>query len=137
MRSLLLLACVATAGAHDIPADLAVHAFVKPAGNKLQLIVRMPLRAVRDVDFPEFSRGYLDIEKLSPQLPGLALLWIGNVVEIEEDGVRLMNPRVIATQLSFESDRSFESFELARDHITGPKLANSANGNLEKLQFLF
>jgi len=135
MRSLLLVACLATAAAHDIPADMRVHAFVKPAGDQLQLVVRMPLRAIRDFDFPEFGKGYLDIEKLTPQLSDLALLWIANVVEIDEDGSRLTNPRILATQLSFESDRSFESFEQAYAHITGPKLANSDNAIWNQVLF--
>jgi len=95
----------------------------------------MPLRAIRDFDFPEFGKGYLDIEKLTPQLSDLALLWIANVVEIDEDGSRLTNPRILATQLSFESDRSFESFEQAYAHITGPKLANSDNAIWNQVLF--
>ncbi len=38
--------------AHDIPSDVTVHAFVKPAGGRLQLLVRVPLKAIRDLDFP-------------------------------------------------------------------------------------
>ena len=123
----LLLNSASGASAHDIPSDLTVHAFVKPAAGRLQLLVRVPLKAIRDVDFPERGRGYLDVEKLAPQLPDLATLWIANVVEIYEADARLTNPRVAATQVSFESDKSFGSFDQALAHITGPKLTNSAN----------
>ena len=129
----LLLATVSWA--HDIPADLTVHAFVKPVGGKMQLLVRMPLRAIRDVDFPEYGRGYLDVEQLAPQLADLAALWVANVVEIDEGNSRLTTPRVAATQLSFEADRSFESFEQALAHTTGPRLRNDANSVWNQVLF--
>src|SRR6185369_3002615 len=92
------LAQAGNAAAHDIPSDLTVHAFVKPAGERLQLLVRVPLKAIRDLDFPERERGYLDVEKLSLQLPDAATLWISNFVEIYEGETRLANARVAATQ---------------------------------------
>jgi hypothetical protein len=99
------------AGAHDIPADVTAQVFVRPAGHRLELLVRVPLRAIRDVEFPERPGGYLDTGRLAPQLPDAATLWIAQFVEIYEDGVRLPKPAVVATQLSLESDRSFVSFE--------------------------
>jgi hypothetical protein len=35
------------AAAHDVPDDVKVQAFVKPSGEKLQLLVRVPLSAMR------------------------------------------------------------------------------------------
>ena len=121
------LAHVGSAPAHDIPSDLTVHAFVKPAGERLQLLIRVPLKAIRDLDFPERERGYLDVEKLAVRLPDAATLWISNFVEIYEGDTLLPKPRLAATQVSIESDRSFASFEEALAHITGPKLSSSAN----------
>ena len=42
----LLAACVVGAAAHDVPADIRINAFVKPAGNRLELLVRVPLAAM-------------------------------------------------------------------------------------------
>ena len=100
---------------------------VKPEGDRLQLLVRMPLQSIRDVEFPEFGPGYLDIDRLAPQLTDLATLWIANDVEIHENGRRLPLPRVAATQISIQSDRSFASADEAIAHITQPLLPNSAN----------
>ena len=122
-----LLALAASAAAHDIPSDVAVHMLVKPAGERLQLLVRVPLRSMRDADFPEIEGGYLDVETLAPELPDLAAVWISNFVEIHEGETRLPQPRVVATQISVPSDRSFASFDEALAHITGPQLPNSAN----------
>ena len=112
---------------HDIPKDATILAFAKPAGQRLHLLVRVPLKAMRDVDFPIQERGNLDLVKLAPLLPDAATIWIGDLIEIYEGESRLPAPRIVATQISLESDRSFASYEEAPAHVTGPKLANEAN----------
>ena len=34
--------------AHDVPLDATVHAFVKPEGNVLRLLIRVPLKGLAD-----------------------------------------------------------------------------------------
>ena len=123
----LFLVSALPAGAHDIPADVAVQMMLKPEGRQMRMLVRLPLKAMRDVVFPEQGGGFLDIDRLAPLLPDAATVWIGQFVELSEDGRRLPKPRVAAVQISYESDRSFASFESALTHVTGPRLANSAN----------
>ena len=62
--------------AHDIPGDVSVHAFVKPEGERLRVLVRLPLEAMLDVNFPLNGPGYLDIEGARPLLPDAAMLWL-------------------------------------------------------------
>ena len=126
---MLLLAVVATA--HEIPRDATVHAFVRPRAQQLQLIVRAPLGVIRDIAFPEDARGYLKVEELAPLLPDLVTVQIADLIEIYERDRRLPRPRVAATQISLESDRSLASFDEAVAHITGPKLPNSGECRLE------
>jgi hypothetical protein len=123
----LFLPLTGSAAAHDIPSDVAAQVFLKPEGERLQLLIRTPLKAMRDVEFPEFGPGYLDVERLAPQLPHIATVWISNFVEIHEGDRLLPRPRVAATQISIESDRSFASFEEALAHVTGPRPANGEN----------
>ena len=118
---------VGAAPAHDIPSDVTVHAFVKPSGHRLQLLVRVPLKAMRDVVFPERAGGYLDIEKLTPLLPDAATLWISDFVALYEGSARMPKPQVVATQVSLPSDPSFASFDQALAHVQGPRPAGSAN----------
>ena len=129
------LACASTAAAHDIPSDVTVQMVVKPSAGTLQLLVRLPLSAMRDIEFPERPGGYLDTEKLAPLLPGAARLWIADFVTNYEGGARLPKPRVVATHLSLPSDRSFQSFDEAFRHITGPELPNSTNVRWEHVMF--
>ncbi|MES1257708.1 MAG: HupE/UreJ family protein [Acidobacteriota bacterium] len=137
LRSAFLLALLTAlpAAAHDIPSDVAVHAFVRPEGKRLQLLLRMPLGAIRDVVFPERGPGYLDVEKLLPQLPDAATVWLAQFIAVYEGEERLPKPRVAAVQVSLPSDRSFASFERALAHVNGPKLGGDSN--IEWNQALF
>ena len=42
--------------AHDIPSDVTVQAFMKPEGHVIRVLVRLPLKAVMDVEFPHRER---------------------------------------------------------------------------------
>ena len=110
--------------AHDIPSDATVQMFVKPAGNRLNILVRVPLKTMRDVEFPERVQGYLDFNRVEPLLRESATLWISDFIDVYEGDERLSKPRVVETRLSLESDPSFASYETALVHVTGPKLTN-------------
>ena len=127
-RPLLLLLALPFAdslSSHEIPAEVVARLLARPDGGTFRVMVRVPLRSMRDVEVPEFGPGYLDIERLSPRLPGLATQWIAPFVQIHENGSRLPTPRVAATQISLPSDRSMESLERALEHVAAPKPANS------------
>jgi len=108
--------------AHDIPVDVTVQALVKPVDHNLHLIIRVPLKAMRDVEFPEQGPGYLDLNRIDTTLHEAATLWIAKQIEIYEGDVRLPDPRVVETRVSLESDRSFTSYDEALAHVTGPRL---------------
>ncbi|MCC6342644.1 MAG: HupE/UreJ family protein [Bryobacterales bacterium] len=121
-----LLLCAAAAG-HDIPRDVTVQLFLKPSNGRMQILVRVPLKAIRDLEFPERENGYLDVGRLAPHLPSAATLWLAQFLDIREEGRKLATPTVTATQLSLESDTSFSSFEQAAARLSAPRLPNSAN----------
>lgn len=118
----LLFAAPATPAAHEIPSDVTVQAFVKPDGHTLRLLARVPLRALRDMDFPLRGPGYLDLAAADAQLRTAAELWIGNVVALYEDGGRLGEPALVATRVSIPSDRSFVSYETALANVISDRL---------------
>jgi len=125
---LFLSVCVPwQAPAHDIPADVTAQILVRPAGDRLQLVARIPLSAIRDVEFPERESGYLDVEKLAPRLADAAKVWIADFIEVREGDARLAPPSIADTRISLASDRAFVSFESALAQVRGPKLSNSAN----------
>ena len=118
----LALALPAPVDAHDVPADVTVQAFLKPEGSRLQLLVRAPLAALRDVDYPTRGPGYLDLPRVDASLRQAANLWIADQVELYEDDVLLSPPRIVAARVSLPSDRSFGRYEEAAAHLTAAPL---------------
>jgi len=123
----LALAMPFAAAAHDIPNDLTVRLFLKPQGDQLQLLARVPLNAIRDVVFPQRGPGYLDLDQIAPYLPDAATLWISDFIELYEgESLLPKKPRVAAARISLQSDRSFASYEEALAHLAG-SLPNNTN----------
>src|ERR1700732_1584314 len=75
--------------AHDIPNDVTVQAFVKPEGQNLHLLLRVPLNAMRDTEFPERGAGYLNLVRIDPSLREAAMVWIADAIEVDENDTRL------------------------------------------------
>jgi len=118
----LFLALPGASSAHDIPNDVTVQIFVKPAGDRLRVLVRTPLKTMRDMEFPKRGPGYLDLARIDPMLPDAATLWLANFIDLYEDDRKLPGARIAATMVSLESDKSFASYEEALAHVTGAKL---------------
>jgi hypothetical protein len=123
----LFLALPNAASAHDIPNDVTVQIFVKPAGDRLRVLVRAPLKAMRDMEFPKRGPGYLDLARTDPLLPDAATLWLANFIDLYEGDRKLPSPRVATTLVSLESDKSFASYEEALAHVTGAKLPSDTD----------
>jgi HupE / UreJ protein len=122
--AMLVTAVALPAAAHDIPTDVKINAFLKPSDNQLELLIRVPLAAMQDIDFPLRGPGYLDLSRVDDALRGGAKLWLVDNIDVTEDGVRLPPPRIAAIRVSLPSDRSFTSYEAARAHVQGPRLAD-------------
>jgi hypothetical protein len=118
----LILAFPSTPFAHEIPASVMIRAFVKPEGNVLRLVVRVPLEAMRDVEFPMRGPGYLELAHMDALVREAAKLWIADYVQLYEGDVKLADARIVATQVSLPSDRSFGAYDDAVAHVTGPPL---------------
>jgi len=118
-----LLAAAGRAGAHEIPADVVVQAYVKPEGGRLRLLFRVPIEAMRDVDFPLRGPGYLVLDRVEPYLREAARLWIADYVRLYEGDVALGPETLVRARVSLPSDRSFARWETALAHVTGPPLS--------------
>jgi HupE / UreJ protein len=123
----LALAPVMPAIAHDIPADVVVQVFVKAEGHRLRVLVRAPLAAMRDVEFPLRGPGYLDLSRADASLRDAAVMWIANDLALYEDDGRLPTPAIAAARVSLPSDRAFGTYDEAIAHLTGTPLSSDAN----------
>jgi len=124
---LVVLTTAARVSAHDIPRDVTVQAFAKPEGQRFTLLVRVPLKAIMDIEFPRKERDYVDLERVDQSLRDAAMIWLARKIDLYEEDRLLPDPRILATRMSLESDRSFSSYESAVAHVTGPALTNDTS----------
>jgi hypothetical protein len=123
--ALLASAGIAPAFAHDIPNDVTLQAFFKPEGRRLRVLVRVPLAAMRDLDYPKrgpTTLGLLDLGRADATLRDAATLWIADFLDVYENDRKLSYPTVAAVRASLLSDQSFAGYEQALAHVTGPPL---------------
>jgi hypothetical protein len=118
----LLLVFAAHAAAHDIPFDVTIQAYARPEGHRLRLLVRAPLAAMRDLDYPTRGPGRLDLSRADAALRDAATLWLADNIAVFEDDARLPYPTVAAVRASIAGDKSFLSYEAALAHVTGARL---------------
>jgi hypothetical protein len=123
----LLVASPGSLNAHEIPTRVTVLTFVKPEPGRLRIVVRAPLEAMRDVDFPQRGLGYLDLTAAQPLATQAARLWIADYIRAYEDGEPLGAGQVVATRISLPSDRAFASYRTALDQILGPALPTATD----------
>jgi hypothetical protein len=117
----------ASPAAHEIPASVLVQAFAKPEGQRLRLLLRLPLVSMRDFNFPArpgvLDTPMLDVGKIHPMLVEATELWIVPAVQVIEGDTALDPPAVAAARISLPSDRSFESYDEALAHLSTPPLS--------------
>jgi len=118
--------------AHEIPADATIRAFVAPSGDQLRVLVRVPLTSMRDVQFPLYGPGYVDIPAATLLLPDQARLWIADYLTLYEDEDPLPPPEVAAARISLPSDPSFRSFDGALAHMSAPQVPGNVDLILEQ-----
>ena len=106
---------------------VTVLAFVKPEGGRLRLVIRAPLAAMRDVQWPDRGLGYLDLARATPLARDAAQLWLAQFIRAYENDVLLPDARILGTRISLPSDRSFTSYETATAGVLGPPLDASTD----------
>jgi hypothetical protein len=124
---MLLVAMPASIDAHEIPSRVTVLTFVKPEPGRLRVVVRAPLEAMRDVDFPQRGLGYLDLTAAQALVVQAARLWIADYIRAFENGGQLGAGQVVATRISLPSDRAFASYATAVGQVFGPPLPTSTD----------
>ena len=113
--------------AHDIPSRVTVYAFVKPEGNQLTALLRIPMEAFSEISFPLRGPGYLQFSEAEFSLNDAARIYITESMHFFENGEELTEKELVATRVSLPSNRSFTSFEEALDNVLSPPLDDSVD----------
>jgi uncharacterized membrane-anchored protein YitT (DUF2179 family) len=122
---LAVCALLAEAAAHEPPADVRLTMFVKPTENRLELVMRVPMAAMQEVDVPTRGPGYLDMSRVDMALHNAVKIWLIDHIDVYENDRRLPAPQIERARVSLPSNRSFASYEQARAHMSGPPLADN------------
>lgn len=123
MVAVLLVLMAPPVAAHDVPNEVTVFGFVRPHGQTLTVLLRVPLKSLRDLDIPTYTTGFLDFTRVDRALNDATNLWIRDYVELYENGQRLATPVTRALRVSLPADRSFDSYDTAFENIiNGPRL---------------
>jgi hypothetical protein len=109
-----------TAVAHDVPNAVDLHAFVKPEGERVHLLIRIPLVLLGTLDLPRRGPGFVDLSKVGNDLEVAAAV-AAREFELREDGERLVAERS-AQRITPPSDDAFQSDARALARIHGPAL---------------
>ena len=127
LAATLLLAHPAPAPAHEVPANVTVRMLVRPDGDRLRVLLRVPVEALRDVDLPRRGpEGWLDVDAARPRLADAARLWLLGYLELREDGRPLADPELAALRVSAPGETLPQAWERAVAHVTGPPLPATA-----------
>jgi len=108
--------------AHEIPADVTLQAFVRPEGRALTMLVRAPLEAMRDYDFPTREPGYLVVSEATDVAAEAAEMWVADYLTAFENGVSLGRPTVRAVRIARPGDRAFLTYERALENVRSDPL---------------
>lgn len=111
--------------AHEIPADVTLQSFVRPEGRTLSMIIRVPLIAMRDYDFPVRDPGYLEITEADPLIREAADEWIALYVEMFENERSLGRPELAAVRVAIPGDRAFRSYDEALANVRSAPLEDA------------
>jgi hypothetical protein len=68
------------ADAHEVPTDVVIQTILKPGADSIDFLVRVPLEAMRDVNFPQSGPGYLVISEADETIRDAAVIWIAREV---------------------------------------------------------
>jgi hypothetical protein len=96
---------------------------VKPSGDRLQVLVRVPFESMRDIQVPLRGSDYLDLARVRAILPQAARTWIADYLEFFENGTPLGPAEITASRISLPSDGSFASWDSALQHVLAPDSA--------------
>ena len=141
MKSIRMLCCIfaailasavtiSTAVAHDTPNGVSLHAFVKPEGERLHLLIRIPLVLLGTLDLPRRGPGFIDLPRIDKHLE-LAAAIAAKEFELRADGERLVAERS-AQRITLPEDDAFQTYPRALELIHGPPLASRCRRLLER-----
>lgn len=105
--------------AHELPTRVSATVFVARLGDRLRVLVRVPMAAMRDVSFPERADGTLDLSRVEPFAREAAQLWVADAVRFTADGRPMAAPTIDAVRVERPSSTAFREWTTAASSFGG------------------
>ena len=121
LAALVLLVSALPGFGHDIPGQIRVHAFAKVEGDRLHVLLRLPLTLLLNVDLPKQGPGYLALADIDEGLSRAVRAADKDIRWLEND--RLLTLAASSARISLPSDTSFGSYASALALLRGPRLS--------------
>lgn len=110
---------------HEVPDDVRIRAFLKPDGNRMLILVRIPANALIDILFPTLPESdWLDLKQIDGFATEGARVWVADLLTVYEGDDALPEPRLLAVRMSRSNDAAFNTFSEALKHVNGNRLPN-------------
>jgi hypothetical protein len=129
MLIMLLMAIAPKAALGDeIPLRVAVQAFVKAEGDRLNLLMRVPMDALVEAQFPLRGQvGFVIFSEARGAMESAAFNEILQAIQLFEGDQLLQSPRLEAVRIALPSDRSFVDYESALLNVHSAPLPDSTD----------
>lgn len=124
--SLIWAALPNTVLADEIPTRVAVQAFVKADQGELNLVMRVPMDALAEAQFPLRGEiGYVIFSQAIGAMESAANSEILQGIQLFEGERLLQSPTLKAVRIAFPSDRSFVNYETALGNVYSAPIPDS------------
>ena len=118
-----LMLCPLAVSGHEVPDDVKIRTFLKPEGDRMLILVRIPANALIDILFPTLPESdWLDLKQIDGFASEGANVWVADLLSVYEDGRLLPKPQLLAVRVSRSNDASFNTFQEALNHVNGSRL---------------
>lgn len=109
--------------AHEVPDRVDIAVFLKPEGDRMRILVRMPANALIDFLLPTLAEGnWLDLANADAPSADGAKVWISEMLQLYQGGTALPKPELIKVRLSLVNDPAFAAYDSALTRVNGPPL---------------
>lgn len=128
LAAVLMIALPAMSRADEIPQRVSVQAFIHPEGDELEVLLRVPMDALSDVQFPVRGPvGNLVFSEAEPAMRTAAESYILQNIRFYENGELLEQRQTRAMRISMPSNRAFTDFERAVEHVQSPPISDEVD----------
>jgi len=119
---------IGQAAADEIPSRVAVQAFVTAEGGRLNLLMRVPMDALAESQFPLRGEvGFVIFSEARGAMEDAAYNQLLRSIQVFEEDRLLQSPRLEAVRISLPSDRSFVNYNSALAAVRAAPLDDSVD----------